>query len=474
MSSNKNGAHILVFPFPAQGHMLPLLDLTHQLSIRGLTITILVTPKNVPILNPLLLSNPSIQTLVLPLPSHPSIPPGLENVKDIGNHGNIPIITALSKLQEEIILWFKSHSNPPVAILSDFFLGWTHDVATRIGVPRIVFYSSGAFAVAVFDHLWENCEDVECGAEIKFHDLPRTPRFAWEQVPSLYRRYRELGFDEASCELIKASMMANGLSWASVGNTFEALEGEFLDCLRKKMGHPRFFSVGPMNMVGGPNKLRVGDVESGSRDGVLSWLDQFDDGCVLYVCFGSQKLLKKAQMEALAIGLERSGVRFVWVVKPLTAQQVADGYGAVPDGFEDRVAGRGFVINGWAPQVAILSHRAVGGFLSHCGWNSVLEAIAAGVVILGWAMEADQFVNATLLVDYEGVAVRVCEGGDMVPDSAELARKIAQSMHGDAIERVRAKELRNKALDAIRVGGSSNRDLDGLVREIAQLEVKNV
>ncbi|KAL0408779.1 UNVERIFIED_CONTAM: UDP-glycosyltransferase 89A2 [Sesamum radiatum] len=111
MSSNNNGVHILVFPFPAQGHMLALLDLARQLSLRGLTITILVTPRNIPILNPLLSANASIQTLVFPFPSDPSIPPGVENLKDLGNHGNMPFIAALSRLQNPIFQWFKSHSN---------------------------------------------------------------------------------------------------------------------------------------------------------------------------------------------------------------------------------------------------------------------------------------------------------------------------------------------------------------------------
>ncbi|KAI3452940.1 hypothetical protein Pfo_009603 [Paulownia fortunei] len=475
MSSSKNGVHILVFPYPAQGHMLPLLDLTHQLSLRGLSITVLITPRNLPILTPLLSANSSIQTLVFPFPTDPSIPPGVENVRDLGNQGNIPIISALSRLQDPIIQWFRSHSNPPEALLSDFFLGWTHHLAHQLGIPRIVFYSSGAFAVAVFNHLWTNSEAVKPGREVKFRDLPRAPSFAWDQVPSLFRRYREsVCNNNTSVDLIKTSMTANGLSWASVSNTFEALEDVFLEHLSKIMGHPRNYSVGPLNMVRASDSLSVSDEKCESNDDVISWLDQCDDGSVLYVCFGSQKLLKKPQMEALAIGLERSGVRFVWVVKPLTAQQMADGYGSVPDGFEDQVLGQGFVIKGWAPQTSILSHRTVSGFLSHCGWNSVLEAIAAGAMILGWPMEADQFVNAKLLVEYNGAAVLVCEGGDTVPDSAELAQKIAESMHGNAIERGRAKGLRNKALEAIKVGGSSNRDLDELVQELAKLKVKIV
>ncbi|KAL7184406.1 hypothetical protein ACSBR2_026543 [Camellia fascicularis] len=380
MSNSIKGVHILIFPYPAQGHMLPMLDLAHQLALRGITITILVTPKNLPILNPLLSTHhpSSIQTLVLPFPPHPSLPSGVENIKDIGNAGNLPMINALGKLHDPIIHWFKSHPSPPVAILSDFFLGWTLHLAHQLG--------------------------------------------------------------------------------------------EYLDHLKNKMGHQRVWVVGPLSLFAGAETMGRINPDKDSGDRVLAWLDGCPDGSVLYVCFGSQKLLKRDQMEALAAGLEHSKIRFVWVVKSVTAQQVEDGYGFVPDGFEDRVLGRGMVLKGWAPQTSILSHRAVSGFLSHCGWNSVLEGIMAGVMILASPMEADQFVNARLLVEDVGAGVRVCEGADAVPDSTELAQTIANSMSGDtSVQKVRAKELKDKAVEAVKESGSSWRDLEGLVNELVQL-----
>ncbi|XP_073131605.1 uncharacterized protein [Henckelia pumila] len=464
-------AHVLVFPYPAQGHMLPLLDLTHQLSLRNLNLTVLITPANLPILTPLLSANPSIETLILPFPNSPLIPQGVENIKDLGNQGNIPMISALSRLQEPIIQWFHSHSDPPVAILSDFFLGWTNELAHQLKIRRIAFFCSGAILAAASDHLWENCEALKAGFEVKFRDLPGSPSLTWDEVPSLFRRYKESQVNDPTYELVKESIMANTSSWGLVFNSLVDLEDEFLDYLSEKMSHPRVYTVGPLHLLGRPNNLGGGPPIA--SDVVLSWLDECDDGSVLYVCFGSQKLLEKAQMEALASGLERSGVKFVWAVKQPTAQQVADGFGSVPDGFEDWVAGRGFIIKGWAPQSAILSHPAVGGFLSHCGWNSVLEAVASGVMILGWPMEADQFLNDKLMVDYKGAAVRVCKGSDTVPDPDELARKIFESMRGDVVERIRAKELRDKAVEAVKAGGSSNKDLDGLVQLVAKLKLKD-
>ncbi|CAI0463607.1 unnamed protein product [Linum tenue] len=145
---------------------------------------------------------------------------------------------------------------------------------------------------------------------------------------------------------------------------------------------------------------------------------------------------------------------------------------SLPDGFQDRVSGRGLVLDGWAPQVTILNHPAVGGFLSHCGWNSLLEAVAAGVPILGWPMEADQFVNARLLVEDLGVAVKVCEGADTVPDPVELGRRIAQSMSQGLAERKRAGEMKDEALAAVEQGGSSQIDLERFVQDLQKLQIE--
>ncbi|KZV56854.1 hypothetical protein F511_27413 [Dorcoceras hygrometricum] len=465
--SSKNGAHVLVFPYPAQGHMLPLLDLTHQLSQRNLTITILITPGNLPILTPLLSANPSIQTLILPFPNSPLIPPGVENIKDLGDRGNIPMAAALRKLEEPIIQWFESHCDPPVAILSDFFLGWTRDLACKLHIERVAFYTSGAILAAVLHCLWEDLEALKSGFEVKFPDLPGSPCLPWEELPSLFRIYKEMEVPDPSFEEFIKSTVDNTLSWAVVFNSFVALEGGFLDFLSQKMGNPRVYSVGPLHLLGPPKDFG-GDTIVGN--GVLSWLDKCEDGSVLYVCFGSQKFLKKPQMEALASALERSGVKFVWAVKQVTAQHLESGFGSVPDGFEDSLAGRGFVIKGWAPQTAILGHRAVGGFLSHCGWNSMLEAGASGVTMLCWPMEADQYLDDRLMVDYKKAAVRVLKGKDTVPEPGELARKITELMSGDVVERIRAKELRENVVEALKDGGSSNKDLDLLVQELARLK----
>ncbi|XP_038893299.1 UDP-glycosyltransferase 89A2-like [Benincasa hispida] len=457
--------HLLVIPYPAQGHMLALLDLTNHLASHGgFTITLLVTPKNLPLLQPLLQTHPSLQTLVLPLPSHPKLPVGVEHVSHIGNHGNFPIMAALRQLHDSIVEWFNSHPSPPVAIISDSFLGWTQRLADHLQIPRVVFHSVSTFLIHVMNSCWVHIKTdrFRSSPVIQFSEIPKSPSLKKEHLPSLVKLYLD---SDPDWNLLRDDALDNTSSWACVVNTFDNLEHDYLEHLRKLGGEGRVFGVGPLDIIGAAEDGRNPIRESSSE--ILTWLDKCPDGSVVYVCFGSQKQLNQQQMEALASGLEKSGTRFVWVVK--TIHRTDSGSNGIPIGFEDRVSDRGILVKGWAPQVAILNHRAVGGFLSHCGWNSVLESIVRGVMIVGWPMEADQFINARLLVEELGVAVRVCEGANSVPESDKLGKVIAESMSGDSPEKIKAKALRREAVEAVRSNGSSWKDMQDFVNKLMQL-----
>ncbi|KAL7161105.1 hypothetical protein ACSBR2_041706 [Camellia fascicularis] len=122
MITSTSRAHVLVFPYLAPGHVMSLLDLTNQLAIRGLTITILVTPKYLSILNPLLSKHPSIKTLVLPFPAHPSLSTSAENVEDPPPIAFPVIMRFMHQLFTPILHWFQNHPSSPVAIVSNMFL----------------------------------------------------------------------------------------------------------------------------------------------------------------------------------------------------------------------------------------------------------------------------------------------------------------------------------------------------------------
>ncbi|KVH98489.1 UDP-glycosyltransferase 89B2 [Cynara cardunculus var. scolymus] len=462
------GSHILVFPYPAQGHMLSLLDLTHQLAIRGLFITILVTPNNLPTISNLLSAHPTtITALLLPLPPHPSIPHGVENVKDLPADGFQAMMKALGDLHDPLLDWFNNHPTPPVAIISDMFLGWTHHLACHLGIRRYMFSPSGAFALSVIYSLWRylpkrNDPENE-NEEISFPKIPNSPKYPWWQLSPLYRTYKE---GDPTTEFIKDGLFANMVSWGVVINSFTELERVYIDHLKQEIGHDRVFAVGPLLPPGDKTIERGGP----SSNEVLPWLDTCPPQSVVYVCFGSQAVLTNEQMEMVALGLERSQIKFVWSVKEPTVGHVAGKYGRIPSGFEDRVAGRGLVVRGWAPQVAILSHESVGAFLTHCGWNSIMEAVVAEVLMLTWPMSADQYSNATLLHELN-VGMKACEGAETVPESGELAELFRKSVSEETrVERERAREFGRAAKEAMGENGSSLKELNRLVANLSLVE----
>uniref|UniRef100_M1CAF2 UDP-glucosyltransferase n=1 Tax=Solanum tuberosum TaxID=4113 RepID=M1CAF2_SOLTU len=179
-------------------------------------------------------------------------------------------------------------------------------------------------------------------------------------------------------------------------------------------------------------------------------------------------------MEELAIALDKSGVKFILSAKRATKGHASNDYGVIPSWFEEKVAGRGLIVRDWAPQVLILKHQAIGAFLTHCGWNSTLESLIAGVPMLTWPMGADQFANANLLVDEHEVAIRACEGAQTVPNSDELANLLAEAVQGNNVEerRLRASELRKVAINGIKEGGNSFKDLAAFVKKLREEATK--
>ncbi|XP_042409327.1 UDP-glycosyltransferase 89B2-like [Zingiber officinale] len=463
MAEAEQRNHLLVVPFPAPSHMLPLLDLAYFLSSSfGFAVTVVVTPKNLPCLSPLLSRAPAVSPLVLPFPGDSDLPPGVEDAQGLRFPHVNTLLRALGGLHGPILRWAEEAAAaylPVSAVLSDFFLGWTHRLAADLGVPRLVFSPSGAAALAVQHSLWRrlpqrtNFDDAE--ELIPFPSVPRSPLYPWRQLPTLFKIFKQ---GDRLSEFVRDGFLGNIDSWAFVINTFSELEKPYLDHLRDDLGHERVWAVGPLSLVGGGSTTE----RDAAVEELFAWLDSCIEASVVYVAFGSLAVLPPAQVSALAAGLEKSGARFVWAAKGVEE--------TIPERFEERVAGRGRVLRGWAPQTAILSHPAVGAFLSHCGWNSVLEAVAAGVPVLTWPISADQYTNARLLKEELGMGTVAYEGGEPAPDPTELARVVTQSV-GEA-----GRARREKAKDASRAmaaavqeySGSSYMNLAALKEELSR------
>ncbi|CAJ2645341.1 UDP-glycosyltransferase 89B1-like protein [Trifolium pratense] len=270
--------------------------------------------------------------------------------------------------------------------------------------------------------------------------------------------------------MMRTMFLFNLDAWGVVFNSFIDLEPAYFDHIKKELGHERVWAVGPvLPLDSGTEPEERGEASTVSCLELTTWLDKREDRSVVYVCFGSRTFLTTAEMDVLTSALELSGVHFILSVRVPDERRVEEDCGKISSGFIERVRERGFVIQGWAPQLVILGHRAVGAFLTHCGWNSVLEGLVSGVVMLTWPMGADQYTNAKLLVDQLGVAVQAAEGDEKIPEINDLVKVIKGSL-GRTKERVRAEELRDAALGAIKENGSSQKQLDALVKELNELK----
>ncbi|CAN6834740.1 unnamed protein product [Brassica oleracea var. botrytis] len=204
------------------------------------------------------------------------------------------------------------------------------------------------------------------------------------------------------------------------------------------------------------------------RDRVMTWLDEQPESSVVFLCFGSLMNLPATQIKEIAQALEIVGCKFLWSIRtdPKDYPSLSE---ILPDGFLNRVSGLGFVC-GWAPQVEIMAHKAIGGFLSHCGWNSILESLRFGVPIATWPMFAEQQLNAFTMVKELGLALEMrldylLADGEIVK-ADEIARAVRSLMEGEDVPRRILKEIAGAAKEAVMDGGSSFVAIDRFIDKV--------
>ncbi|GLJ43472.1 hypothetical protein SUGI_0903820 [Cryptomeria japonica] len=272
----------------------------------------------------------------------------------------------------------------------------------------------------------------------------------------------------------------NKQSWRTIVNTFYELEGEFVDHFESVNGTLR--TIGPLLP---PKAFEDGHVEGKriapavelgtSTDGekCMQWLEAQAEECVLYISFGSENSISRGQMEKLALGLEASGVKFVWVLRTLSdaaQNSLTSLLDFLPVESHGRMAAndQGFFVLGWAPQLGILAHPATGGFISHCGWNAVLESTAMRVPLFAWPLYAEQHFNSKLVVDEIGLAL---EAPQRIEQAWLVTRDDVDRIVRSLMMEEKGKELRKrvKELAAMAEGGSSSKNFDVFVSEIMAL-----
>eukprot|EP00268_Persea_americana_P036581 TRINITY_DN3610_c0_g1_i2.p1 TRINITY_DN3610_c0_g1~~TRINITY_DN3610_c0_g1_i2.p1 ORF type:complete len:512 (-),score=63.93 TRINITY_DN3610_c0_g1_i2:283-1818(-) len=463
----------LVFlPIPVVGHLKSTVELAKRLLEKQPCFSITVLLMHLPIffkdstidsyVQSVAASNPRIHFVHLPLVDFP-----------LGNNQSIEAFVSLliekhESHVKEALKTTPSSSSPPSrvsALIMDLFSTTIIDVGKELGIPTYLYFTSGAATLGLMLylptlHVKIPCEFNDFQGEVEVPGmLPLLPMAMPEPVMNKKKDAYEwfVYHGRRLCEF-------DGL----IVNTFADLEPTVIksigngECLPDHHPTPPVYPVGPLLALDKKSQ----DPETSQ---LMEWLDQHSHSSVVFLCFGSMGFFSVPQLKEMALGLERSGHRFLWSLRCRSSTDT-DIKEVLPDGFLDRTKGRGLVLQSWAPQVDILEHAAVGGFVSHCGWNSSLESIWFGVPMLGWPLYAEQKLNAFQLVRDYGLAVELSL--DYAKDgwvSAEELEKGVRCLMGEYEEgqkvRKRAKEMAKASKKAVARGGSSFSTLELLAEK---------
>uniref|UniRef100_A0A0D9XHP9 Glycosyltransferase n=1 Tax=Leersia perrieri TaxID=77586 RepID=A0A0D9XHP9_9ORYZ len=468
--------HILFFPFIAHGHLIPVADMAMLFATRGVKCTILTTPGNADVIRSGVnranaasrgngIGAPEIYITLFPFPDV-GLPAGVESIPTISGANEMEKMSeALTRFREPFERFLAEHH--PDAVVSDSFFHWSADVAAEHGIPRLAFLGSSLFARACNESMVRhNPMEASTDDVVSLPDLPHRVELRRSQMMDPAKMEDEWAF----LQLVNA---ADQRSFGEVFNSFREMEPGYVEYYHTKLLR-RAWLVGPVALAG--NTATPVDTRPGTdAERCLRWLDEKAPGSVVYICFGTLARLLPAELTEVARALTLSGRNFLWII----TREDTDESEWMPEGFAELMAHdeRGLIVRGWAPQVLVLNHPAVGGFVTHCGWNSMLEAVSAGVPMVTWPRYTDQFFNEKLIVEIlkVGVGVGANEFASFMDDRSQV---ICGEVIGDAIERVmgedgegktireKVKELSKKARSAVQEGRSSYNDVGRLLNEL--------
>ena len=481
--------NFVLCPLMAQGHMIPMTDIARILAQHGVTVTIITTPHNAARFTSTLArsieSGSRIRLVEVQFPyKEAGLPEGCENLDMLPSLGNsLSFFNASNTLQQPVEKLLEELTPPPSCIISDMCLPYTANIATKFNIPRISFLGQSCFSLLCLYNLGVHKILQKIATENVYFVLPGIPdriEMTKAQIPG-QRGER----DEEWKEFYAKTAAAEGASYGVVMNSFEELEPAYASGY-KNARNGKVWCIGPVSLS---NKDHLDKAERGKKASIdehycLKWLDLQKPKAVIYVCLGSICNLTSLQLIELGLALEASNRPFIWVIREGSHLEALEKW-IKEDEFEERTKGQGLVIRGWAPQVLILSHPSVGAFLTHCGWNSTLEAICAGVPMVTWPLFGDQFFNEKLIVQILRIGVSVGvetpvkwgeeeETGVLVKkENVERAiHKLMDETKESEERRKRVKELAEMAKVAVEEGGSSHSNVTLLIQDIMQQQTK--
>ncbi|KAL7157148.1 hypothetical protein ABFS83_02G058200 [Erythranthe nasuta] len=465
--------HAVVIPYPAQGHIAPVLKLAKLLHNNGFFITFVNTEFNH---NRLLRSRGPDSVKGLPDFQFKTIPDGLPPPSNSDATQDIPLLsqsisrTCLTPFLDLIGKLNDSPDCPTVScIVSDGVMSFTLDAADKLGIPEVVFFTTSACGFMGYLYYSELVsrgfvpfKDESCFTngylETEIDFIPGMKGIRLRDIPTFIRTTDP---DEIMVSYNIVQHENASRAKAVILNTFDELEEEVLSAVRSRFD--TVYTIGPLQLLekeiygGGGGGESIGSNLWKEDMECLEWLDKKQNDAVLYINFGSITPLSPGQMVEFAWGLAQSNHHFLWIIRP----DLVDGKGSVlPEGFLEETKGRGLLV-GWCPQEKVLAHAAVGGFLTHCGWNSTVETISEGVPMVCWPFFAEQQTNCRYACKEWGIGVEI--EGDVTRGKVERMVKVMMEGEEGVVMRRKAAEWKEKACAAAKPGGSSYRNLEKLI-----------
>ncbi|XP_020210627.1 zeatin O-glucosyltransferase [Cajanus cajan] len=445
---------VVMIPFPAQGHLNQLMHLSRLILSHNIPVHYVGTVTHIrqaTFRDNNSISNIQFHDFEVPFVSPPPNPNNTET--NFPSHLH-PSVEASLHLREPVrkLLESLSFQSKRVIVIHDSLMASVAQDATNMpNIENYTFHSTCAFAN--FIYFWE-----EMGKP-SFEGLhvPENPSlegcFPIEFMDFLTSEFGFLKFNDGN-----------------IYNTSRAIEGSYIELLERISGGKKVWALGPFN------PLAIEKKDSKGRHSCMEWLDKQEPNSVIYVSFGTTTTLTEEQIEQIAIGLEQSKWKFIWVLRDADKGDIFDANEEkrhdLPNRFKERVKGIGLVVTDWAPQLEILSHTSTGGFMSHCGWNSCLESITMGVPIAAWPMHSDQPRNTVFMTEVLKVGLVVKDWAQrnvlvsaLVVENA--VRKLMETKESDEM-RERALRLKNAIHRSMDEGGISHVEMKSFIAHITR------
>ncbi|XVF05804.1 hypothetical protein REPUB_Repub05bG0204200 [Reevesia pubescens] len=444
---------VVAVPYPGRGHVNPMMNLCKLLCSKSpnILITFVVTEEWFSFIGsdkkP---DNVQFKTIPNVIPSE------LVRAKDFPAF----VVAVLTKMEAPFEELLDRLELPVTAIIADTYMAWTVEVGKRRNIPVASLWTMSASVLSIFHHFNLLVENQHFPADLSEQGndcvdyIPGLTPTRLADLPTIFhgngRQTLHIALD-----CVSSMPKAQYLLFTSV----HELEFQVIDAFKENLPFP-VYAIGP-SIPYLDLKENSSTTTNPDGPGYLQWLDLQPKGSVLYVSLGSFLSVSAAQIDEIVAGVQDSGVRYLWVSRGDSSQ------------FKDSCDGQGLVIP-WSDQLRVLCHSSVGGFWTHCGWNSTLEAAYAGVPMLTFPIFWDQIPNSKQIVEDWKIGWRVKKnkvGEDLVmrEEITDLVRKFMDFDSNEGKEmRRRAGKLRETCQIAIAKGGSSDINVDSFIKDISE------